>query len=220
MLIVTDSYCSKCKVQSNKRYKCSNCKTVIYCSKKCQEDHWAVHKPICRVYNPDEVWGIRILSNNGAAKARYPSHYFRHELIGNTNHSIFTKGERCPVTKRIGIPLIIYSTGVCEPRATGLNEIAVKLRVEATDGFAPDVWENQPGECLVIREDRKPLTQELLETVYSFISHLMSYPILDEGWAPWNGLLNPSVWQMYAKEYYEEQEVNGRQNFGRFFPLV
>ncbi|KAJ4473009.1 putative zf-MYND domain-containing protein [Lentinula aciculospora] len=198
--------------------KCSDCKTVSYCSKKCQTQHWTVHRSICRPYSPDEVWGIRILSNNGATKTGDPSQYFRHELIRDTKHAIFTQGERCPVTKRIGIPLIIYSTGVCEAHTTGLNEIAVKLRVEATDGFAPDMWLYKPGECLVIREDRKPLTRELLEAVYSFISHLMSYPILDQGWSSWHGLLNPSVWQMYAKKYYEDQENAGRPGFDYYFP--
>ncbi|KAJ3862781.1 putative zf-MYND domain-containing protein [Lentinula novae-zelandiae] len=225
MIIAADIYCTKCKRQSGSGdmwMKCSNCRTVAYCSKKCQKDHWTVHRPMCKIYSPDEVWGIRILSNNGAtATTGDLSQYFRHELIRvSSTQSIFTQGEECPVTRRIGIPLVIYSTGVCCAHATGLNEVAVKLRVEATDGFAPDMWLHKPGECLVVRKDRKPLTRELLEALYRFISSLMSYPISDKGWASWHGLLNPSVWQMFAKKYYEDQENAGREGFDCFFPLV
>ncbi|KAJ3755224.1 putative zf-MYND domain-containing protein [Lentinula raphanica] len=221
MLNVANSYCTNCKERTSDRYmKCSKCKTVSYCSKRCQLDHWSVHEAMCKLHTPGETWGIRVLSNNWTTKIEDSSQYFKHELIKGSDHPIYTHGERCPVTKRIGIPLIIYSTGVRNPDATGLNEIVVKLRVEATDGFAPDTWLQMPGECLVIREDRKPLTREMLETVYGFMRHLMSYPILDEGWASWQGLLNPSVWQMYAKKYYEDQKAAGRQGFGCFFPLV
>lgn len=29
--------------------KCSACKKVYYCSKKCQTDHWKEHKEICKM---------------------------------------------------------------------------------------------------------------------------------------------------------------------------
>ncbi|KIK54175.1 hypothetical protein GYMLUDRAFT_177772, partial [Collybiopsis luxurians FD-317 M1] len=178
-----------------------------------------IHKPVCRPRSADETWAIRILSNNSATRTEKPMHYFRHELIKGNDHPIFIDGEYCPVTKRFGIPLIIYSMGICKG-ASAPNEIAIKLRVETKDGFAPEMWQLDPGECLVMGEDRKPLTMALLEAVYSFIAHLMSYPILKKGWAPWDGLLNPSVWQMYGMRYYEEQQYAGRPGFGHFFPAV
>ena len=39
--------CSNCtKLDSN--YKCSKCKKVFYCSKKCQKEDWKSHKKICK----------------------------------------------------------------------------------------------------------------------------------------------------------------------------
>jgi hypothetical protein len=161
------------------------------------------------------------MPNNGVARPRKPTDYFQHTRITRSNHPIFRDGERCPVTQRLGIPLLIYSKGISQPEgAPRGNEIAVKLRVEAADGFAPERWQHGPGECTVIREDCKPLTRELLETIYSFILSLMSYPIGEEGWAPWEGLLEPANWHMYAKKHYQEQDEAGRQGFDNFFPLV
>ncbi|KIK56575.1 hypothetical protein GYMLUDRAFT_263528 [Collybiopsis luxurians FD-317 M1] len=222
MYTVTNTYCRNCKQEADAGKSwplCKKCESVAYCSKDCQISDWPIHKPICRPRRADETWAIRILSNNGIGNED-PMKYFQHELIKD-NHPIFSSGgERCPVTQLLGVPLVIHSMGI-NKGAPGSNEIAVKLRVETSNGFAPDMWQlKSPGECIVMREDRKPLTMALLEAIYRFISHLMSYPILETGWAPWTGLLNPSVWQMFGKKYYEEQQSAGRQGFGYFFPPV
>jgi hypothetical protein len=186
------------------------------------DDYAAVHQPICRPWISDEIWGIKILPNNGGAR---PTDYFQHHLIIRPNDPILHHGERCPVTERFGVPLLIYSSGISQGRHGG-NEIAMKiatkLRAYASSAFAPERWQHStPGECTVMREDCKPLTKELLEAIYSFISHLMGYPIGREGWASWEGLLSPSVWQMYAKQYYEQRFAAGQQpGFDTFFPLV
>ncbi|KIK56579.1 hypothetical protein GYMLUDRAFT_263530 [Collybiopsis luxurians FD-317 M1] len=185
-------------------------------SKDCQTSDWPIHKPICRPRRADETWAIRILMNNGTRKTN-AMQYFRHELI-KENHPIFSSGEPCPVTKLLGVPLVIYRMSLSGDPWT--NEIAVKLRIEASNAFAPLDWQLDLGECIVVREDRKPLTMALLETIYKFISDLFNYPIREAGWAPWTGLLNPSVWQKFGIKYYEEQKSAGRQGFGYFFPPV
>ncbi|KAF9073594.1 hypothetical protein BDP27DRAFT_1360207 [Rhodocollybia butyracea] len=194
------NYCFKCKRSEDEEAfrRCSNARVLLTAP-----------------YNLNEVWGIKISPNNGGAQ----SEHFQHELV-RKNHPIFHRGEICPVTKRCGIPLIIYSTGMYRPAVEG-NEIAVKLRIEASDAFAPLPWQMADHrECTVIRKDRKPLTKELLETIYKFHKKILSYPLLDKGWAPWQGLLNPSVWQMFAMEYYLEQNKTGRVGFDWFFPPV
>jgi hypothetical protein len=67
---------------------------------------------------------------------------FVYKLI-KTNHPVFSRGELCPVPAMMGIPLVIYSptmhaAGV--ERAAGRpgsNHVAVQLRIEPTNAFAP-----------------------------------------------------------------------------------
>ncbi|KAE9395744.1 hypothetical protein BT96DRAFT_942164 [Gymnopus androsaceus JB14] len=217
------TYCNNCRAKAScTRYKkCSNCKTVSYCTERCQADHWPVHQPLCKPYDPNVVWGIRILSNNGVTKLKkLPMNFFQHEMISDPDHPIYREGEQCPVTERCGIPLIIYKV----PNSTGPNEISVKLRIEASNGYAPPAWQVWDlGECIVVREDRKPLTKELLEALFSFNGpYLMTYPFdeaaQEEVWGPWQHLLNPTVWQIFALKHYDEQYQAGRPGFGCFLP--
>lgn len=40
--------CSNCKTHTGVLKRCSGCKTVLYCSKFCQQKHWPKHKPMCK----------------------------------------------------------------------------------------------------------------------------------------------------------------------------
>ncbi|KIK56585.1 hypothetical protein GYMLUDRAFT_1012612 [Collybiopsis luxurians FD-317 M1] len=109
MYTVTDSYCRNCKQEAEPKKSwplCPKCHGAAYCSKDCQTSDWPIHKPICRPRRADETWAIRILMNNGTRKTD-AMQYFRHELI-KENHPIFSSGEPCPVTKLLGVPLVIY----------------------------------------------------------------------------------------------------------------
>ncbi len=42
--------CGRCRIpqRSNDKYKkCGKCKEVYYCSKRCQKEHWEIHKYEC-----------------------------------------------------------------------------------------------------------------------------------------------------------------------------
>ncbi|KAJ3885622.1 putative zf-MYND domain-containing protein [Lentinula edodes] len=227
-------YCGRCiSRDTSRRGSWCGCGSVFYCCSECLTRHSPVHRPMCRPFSPKEVWGIKIIQNwNDPPRIGHPADYFRHELCRvdpgrSTTHPIFERGELCPLTQRIGIPLRVYRTSLMRESSTaGPNEIAVKLRVDPSNGLAPARWRltDHPGECIVIREDRKPLTRELLETIYSFVVHFMDYPIDDveqESWARWDGLLNPSVWHFFARKYYQKQsEESGRNAFHYFSPLL
>ena len=52
--------CMNCGVSKVKLLKCSGCKTIQYCTKKCQIAHWKSHKPSCKE--------LRAARNRGVAK--------------------------------------------------------------------------------------------------------------------------------------------------------
>ncbi|KZT29102.1 hypothetical protein NEOLEDRAFT_1056884 [Neolentinus lepideus HHB14362 ss-1] len=221
--------CMKCGFEVgfevDKLYNCSGCKGAAgrYCGAKCQKEHWPVHKPICRPLKSDEVWGINILpnqmgcleggSNTGGDDDR--EKLFEHVLL-KINHPVFSMGELCPVTRMAGLPLIVYSgalmmgVGIETARA---NQAAVYLRIEPDNGLAPIQF------CIVVRQDRRPLTRQTIETMWQFAAKLIDafgYPT-DDGWAPVKSLMVPAYWQMFSRDYYEEQQKKGRVGFDSFW---
>lgn len=49
MIMCSPSNKRVCEVCSNtEAWVCSKCKKVYYCSKKCQKEHWVVHKIVCK----------------------------------------------------------------------------------------------------------------------------------------------------------------------------
>ena len=49
----TELKCLKCFRRSSYCKKCSGCKVVLYCSKKCQKNDWENHKLICSPSIPE-----------------------------------------------------------------------------------------------------------------------------------------------------------------------
>lgn len=219
--------CSKCQFGHNEVSACSKCKTAWYCSKECQKAHWEIHKPLCRPYSPNEVWGIKLLcdaekppsaskDNSGPVPGR-----FVHELV-NTNHPVFKRGELCPVTALFGIPLLIYSAAVergIDMPGQG-NQPAVYLRIEPDNGFAPPPWQMcLPGSCIVVRRDKKPLLKATLEAIYAFHGKILNgagYPESD-GWAPIREYMTPAAFQFFSRDHFEKQKEKKRVGFDPFY---
>ena len=53
-------FCTVCKVPST--LKCKGCLGVCYCSRKCQQQDWPKHKPLCRkeLYNVDHKPNLKV----------------------------------------------------------------------------------------------------------------------------------------------------------------
>ena len=43
----TCCFCTKVAVDGQKFQRCSGCKRVRYCSRKCQTDYWTIHRIVC-----------------------------------------------------------------------------------------------------------------------------------------------------------------------------
>ncbi|KAI0654328.1 hypothetical protein C8Q70DRAFT_926031 [Cubamyces menziesii] len=211
--------CSKCgKTPAEGLKACSKCHgaTGKYCSRECQVAHWKMHKPMCHPLADDEVWAIRILDNrHGPWRKRFQN------VLLKATHSVFTQGELCPVTAICGFPLLIWSErhhgGT---RALADNKLAVYLRIEPTNAFAPMHWQiDDAGTCFVARFDRQPLTLEAIETIYNFHSHLLR--TLDDDRMKtgmnWEQPLSPEWLRSFAAEFRKEQIEGGRKGYG-FFP--
>jgi hypothetical protein len=102
-------------------------------STECQKDHWASHKTECR---PSNVTGITIYCDGER------THGIFETVQLDAKHDIHHLGELCPVSKAVGLPLIIYRhirTDSLRMRRDPYldNQIATFLMVELYDGFAP-----------------------------------------------------------------------------------
>ncbi|EPQ57124.1 hypothetical protein GLOTRDRAFT_38618 [Gloeophyllum trabeum ATCC 11539] len=231
--------CTKCGFDKEKLYKCSGCKgaTARYCGRECQKEHWQIHKPICRPAQPNEIWGIKILPNQGGClygTADVPggdgqdrSKLFEHVLI-KADHPVFSEGELCPVSVAVGMPLILYSAAVngmqVRARDQG-NQAAVFLRIEPENAIAPLPCTIFPAadclllQCIIVRHDRRPLTREAIEAMWQFTAKVINgagYPTSD-GWVPVRSLVTTAYWQVFSRDYYKEQKGKGRAGFDEFW---
>lgn len=49
---INENYkCNSCGISKPHMNRCSRCKSVYYCSKKCQVDNWSYHKKLCKPCN-------------------------------------------------------------------------------------------------------------------------------------------------------------------------
>jgi uncharacterized protein YyaL (SSP411 family) len=74
-------------------------------------------------------------------------------------------------------------------------------------------------QCIIVRQDRKPLTRETIETIYRFTEKLIEgagYPEYD-GWAPIRSFVTPASFQFFSRDYYKSQHEKGRPGFDSFF---
>ena len=51
------SKCSYCQTDNTKQLNCAACLQVSYCNKKCQKNHWKLHKPLCHPWKIVSVEG-------------------------------------------------------------------------------------------------------------------------------------------------------------------
>ncbi|KAF9476093.1 hypothetical protein BDN70DRAFT_882865 [Pholiota conissans] len=166
--------------------------------------------------NPNQIWGVKLNHDRASnEQLRFVPEFFE------PSHPIFNSRELCPFTKLYDIPIILFSPTMArgEPcfetrggkKVGATNKPAVFLHIEPRDGFASFRWqEAYPGPCYAVRQDRKPLTAELLETMYEFHSFLISDGYFEEDFGRALTGITPSVFKKFYDKYWKEQKQNGR----------
>ncbi|KAG2015395.1 hypothetical protein CC2G_008671 [Coprinopsis cinerea AmutBmut pab1-1] len=167
--------CINCK-SAGATKRCARCQKVWYCSPTCQNSHWKFHKEGCI---PEHVTGVTIYCNG----ERKPERFSGTRI--HRSDAVFGFGYVTPVPARFGVPLLIFrKDSLPEPfrpwRGTEQdpssldNQEATYLMISTQFGLAPLEWQCQVGTVTVVRADYKPLTPAELETIWAYISHLIS----------------------------------------------
>ncbi|KAJ6588788.1 hypothetical protein B0H19DRAFT_922068 [Mycena capillaripes] len=210
----SSSKCSKClKPDDDQSFqRCSRCKATIYCSQDCQKADWKIHKILCLPLLPEgTVRGIVIPCDSDR---RLRNGIF-HEIDLDATHPIHTEGIVCPVSAKIGLPIVIYRHLKENPlsmrRDPGLdNQKATYLMIDPESGFALPEWQMCVGSVTVMRKDGKPLTLESIETIWMYHDHLLD--LFGDGATP-RRTLTGDGFKKYCTNYKEECLMNGRRAF-------
>ncbi|KAI6046620.1 hypothetical protein EDC04DRAFT_3052959 [Pisolithus marmoratus] len=224
--------CAKCGKESsmNALMRCSRCKSVLYCSNACQISHWRSHKSTCApaadastpVTGPssqkepqtDSVVGIIIACDGDRGRG---SRVFTPTTI-HPSHPIWAHGQSSPLFRQVGLPLIVYRDHPGNPLTmvgnAGLdNQIATFLMIEPGTGFAGIEWVRGGvvGTVTVVRQDKKPLTCEAIETLWMYADFIVE--LYGEGFGTPARGLTPQSFRRFCKEYKEERLLNGYNKF-------
>ncbi|KAJ7754492.1 hypothetical protein B0H16DRAFT_1542561 [Mycena metata] len=173
---MTSIQCAKCaKTDDEQSFKrCSKCQIATYCSQDCQKADWKSHKTLCSSPAPEGiVRGIVIPCDSEIRR-----YGIFDEVDLDATHPIHTQGIVCPVSAKVGLPIVIYRHLREDPlsmsREPGLdNQKATFLMIDPESGFAPPEWQACVGSVTVMRKDGKPLTRESIETIWMYHDHLL-----------------------------------------------
>ncbi|KAJ7701772.1 hypothetical protein B0H17DRAFT_164241 [Mycena rosella] len=127
--------CSKTNDQSLKR--CSRCKRAVYCSIDCQTADWKSHKALCAPPPPEAFVRGMVLGCQSD-----PQNDMFNDIDLDATHPIHTRDIVCPVSAKVGLPLVMYRHIQADPlsmdRDPGLdNQRATFLMIDPESGFAP-----------------------------------------------------------------------------------
>ncbi|KAF9559199.1 hypothetical protein CPC08DRAFT_527729 [Agrocybe pediades] len=217
--------CSTCHEEKDNLQVCAKCKGTFYCSKECQIADWKSHKKQCKPPAPSSIpaslptpTAPTVPRTNTAGKIvqavlikagrnlpldqRFSNISFKHP-----HPTLFKFGlELCPFTELYNMPIAISQTK--NPHEN--NQPAVYLRIEPSNGFAPLHWQdNDPGDCIVVRKDFKPISKYLVETMYQFHASKLSSPYFED---PYENRvpITPKMFREFSDQHWRAEKKKGR----------
>lgn len=127
-------------------------------------------------------------------------------------HPIFeqqTESE-APLPALLGIPLVFrrMPSSQFNTSPSGLdNQIITYLNIELESGFAPLVWQNEVGNVLVARLDKKPFLEQHLEGIWRYCDHILG--IFGDGDGAPTELYNRPAFEKWWASYVEDMRERG-----------
>ncbi|KDQ12017.1 hypothetical protein BOTBODRAFT_176787 [Botryobasidium botryosum FD-172 SS1] len=185
--------CRKAGPTPDALIRCFKCRAVYYCSPRCQNAHWSLHKNIC-----DPLAGLR------ATRAKTPPTYIpvnvpAVDLLGGNElpfnprevvlslarcEELMSAGVLSPISRMIGVPLVLFRHFQYRSADTRLDNQAITyLMLDPEHGYTPSEWQQGIGPVTVIRKDRKPLSSLALEMIWMYFDVILEH-FGDEGEPP------------------------------------
>ncbi|KAJ7170913.1 hypothetical protein C8R43DRAFT_981575 [Mycena crocata] len=131
----------------------------------------------------------------------------------DATHPIHTRGVVCPVSAKVGLPLVMYRHLQTNPLSMGRdadldNQRATYLMIDPQSGYAPPEWQSCVGSVTVMRRDGKPLTLESIETIWMYHDHLLD--CFGDGAPP---KMTSKRFIAYCEKYKANKLLNGHAAF-------
>jgi hypothetical protein len=119
----------------------------------------------------------------------------------DSNDPIFSGGKRCPISKKLGISVIVRK---CEnvkakDRDQLQNQMVTYMMAEAGDGFAPMDWQDYVGNVIFVREDKKPLDVKELQSLFDYHSSIMD--AFGDGEEEAHEMMRPLAYEKFKTDY-------------------
>ncbi|KAL7411043.1 hypothetical protein BDY24DRAFT_397515 [Mrakia frigida] len=136
------------------------------------------------------------------------------------NHPIFSEGESSPLSKLVGMEILVWREEKRDYREIGHspphdNQSTTYMMINPSDGFAPPRWQSGVGSVIVARVDKKPLARNHIEALW-----MLADGVLDQfGNGPLSNYnkqryYTPGGWKQFFESYARDQQNYGNVSFG------
>jgi len=226
-----ENYCAWCGELSTLR--CAKCQQMRYCSQECQRAHWSTHKIACKALDTssrsksgDNKGSPPMASDKSSSSSKSgdnkgsPSmvrcirmrniHQLTEEDIPSTDSRFDKTDSRLlsPMLARCNIPLLVLRTLTADPftipRTADLdNQPATYFMADVKSGLAPPHWQQNVGEVLLMRKDRRNLTRNEVFGLWDFFCKIM-----DDFGDPRPPNVNRTYFERWQTQYNEDQHLN------------
>lgn len=160
--------CSNPQCTSRDTKSCGHCKTISYCSRWCQEAHWAAHRLHCNTwtFGPPSytVKAVKLVAATSG-----PGHSTYQEILLDPGHPIFNTMP-VAISQAFAFPLVIWMQ---QSEGRGNNQHGTWLMIDPKTCFAPEEWQSRIGDMLVAKPDKEPLTTDTLSAIMRYVLDIL-----------------------------------------------
>ncbi|KLO16552.1 hypothetical protein SCHPADRAFT_937749 [Schizopora paradoxa] len=171
-------YCdTTCQIADRKNHK-KECRKAYQALKKAAKaSESKVSKSLDGAHSTQLVEAVDLLPHSNIP-------FVPEEVDIGSNHEIFSGGGYLsPVSKLIGLPILIYRHLHDHPqdyfhhsmKQQYDNQAATYLMIDPKTGFAPPEWQSGVGRVTVARLDKTPLCKEDLGNLWMYCDHILDY---------------------------------------------